>query len=72
MAKIEKVELLVTLRTRTRKYIKGETVMAPLPEDLLEEIEAKTGTVALIEAPAPKSKKAPAKAKKAEAEVKDG
>jgi hypothetical protein len=70
MAKIEKVQLLVTLRTRARNYLKGETVMAPLPEDLLEEIEAKTGTVAIFEAPAPKPKKAPAK--KAEAEVKDG
>jgi hypothetical protein len=71
MAKIEKVQLLVTLRTRARNYVKGETVMAPIPEDLIAEIEARTGTVTIIETPAPKAKKAPAKKAEAEA-VADG
>jgi hypothetical protein len=73
MAKIEKVQMLVTLKTRARKYIKGATVMAPLPEDVTDEIAAQTGTLEIFEAPKPKAKpKPPKKSKKAEPEVKDG
>lgn len=74
MAKIDKVQLRVTLRTRAGVYQKGATVMAPLPEDILEELEVNGDRFDLIEAPKPKpkpkAKKAPAK--KPEPEVNNG
>jgi hypothetical protein len=72
MAKIEKVQLRVTLRTRERFYRLGETVMAPLPEDIMDELAAKTDTLDIIEAPKPKPKPKVKPKPKAEPEVNDG
>jgi hypothetical protein len=46
---IEKVMMNVTLKAGEKVWEEGEILSSPLPQDILDEIYANTGTVSVIE-----------------------